>query len=82
MAVRLTDVKTGQEKGVSYSDQEVGRMTKRTAPIKGSIYRKTTGLDKAIKLQGRRVSGKARRDVMSAVKQGGGGFTRLARSGT
>jgi len=76
MAVRITDMK-GNEKGTSYSNQEVGRMTKRTSKVGGSVLRKTSGTDKAIKLSGQKPNAKTRNQLIASVKSGGGGFTKL-----
>lgn len=82
MAVRLTDTKTGRQVGTTYTNTDVRRMASRTGKVPGSVLRRTTGLDKVAKLQGRRASGGTRREIMAATKAGKGGFTSLARSGT
>jgi hypothetical protein len=64
----------GKHKGTQYTDKEVGKMVKSTSKVPGSVLRRTTGPDKVLKLQGRKVTKANRAQVKAA---GAAGFTAL-----
>jgi hypothetical protein len=75
MAKRIT-----KTLGTTYSDKEVGKMVKSTKKIPGSVLRKTGGgVDKVLKIQGRRVTNANRAAVVASTKKGKGGFSVMAK---
>jgi hypothetical protein len=75
MAKRIT-----KTLGTTYSDKEVGKMVKSTKKIPGSVLRKTGGgVDKILKIQGRRVTNANRKAVVSSAAKGKGGFSVMAK---
>jgi hypothetical protein len=83
MAKRVYDAKMepkkGMVKGATYSNKEVGRMTKRTSKIAGSVLRKTSGLGDVLKLRGQKPTRANRAMLISQVKAGKGGFSTVSK---
>lgn len=71
----MTDKPKGLARGTTYSNKEVGRMTKRTSAVAGSVLRKTTGIDATLKLKGAKPTRANRAGLIAQVKGGKGGFS-------
>ena len=78
MAVKVTGSKLGT--ATTVGDTEAGRMVKRTSKIPGSVLRKTTGLDSAIKMKGQKPNRSTRGEMIAATKAGRGGFTSIKKA--